>query len=133
MDLQPLIEAPQAIQIHVATILLAVLATIAILIARKGTVLHKTTGWVWSTCMMVAAIVSFWIHELDTAYWFSWIHILSVVVIVNIPYAIWSIRRGNVTAHKTAMIAMVIGGIGIAGAFTFMQGRLMHEVLWGVS
>lgn len=131
MNLQPILDAPDAIQIHLATIAVAVAATIAILIARKGTRFHKAVGWVWSTMMMTTALVSFWISEIGGPFGLSFIHIFSVVVAYNVPFAIWSVRRGNIAAHRNAMLGVAIGGIGIAGAFTLMQGRLMHDVFFG--
>ena len=131
MNLQPLLEADKAIQIHLATIAVAVLATLAILIAKKGTRFHKTAGWLWATMMMTTAIVTLWISEIGGPFGFSPIHLFSLIVAYNVPFAIWSIRRGNVRAHRNAMLGVAIGGIGIAGAFTFIEGRLMHAVLFG--
>ena len=131
MNVQPILEASLAIQIHLATVSLAVLATLAILFARKGTAFHKTAGWIWSTMMMTTALVSFWISVIGGPFGFSFIHLFSLITLCSVPYAIISIRRGNLRAHKGAMLGVAIGGIGIAGAFTFMEGRLLHAVFFG--
>ncbi|MEM7544751.1 MAG: DUF2306 domain-containing protein [Pseudomonadota bacterium] len=124
------LAAPDAIQIHIATVLVAVAMTLIILPLRKGTGLHRIAGWVWVVSMMTTAIVSLWIHEFDTPYWFSWIHIFSAVVIFNVPYAIWAIRRGDISGHRNAMIGLSLGGIGIAGFFAMQRGRLMWDILF---
>lgn len=130
MTLDPIFAAPDAIQIHIVTVVVAIAMTLIILPLRKGTLLHKTAGWIWAVSMMTASLVSFWIHEIDTSYWFSWIHIFSIVVILNVPYAIWAIRQGNLHGHRNAMIGVSLGGIGIAGFFALQRGRLLWDVMF---
>ena len=45
--------------------------------------------------------------------------------------AIWRIRRGDIRRHARVMTGIFIGGLIIAGGFTLMPGRLMHEVVFG--
>ena len=40
-------------------------------------------------------------------------------------------RRGNIAAHRRIMQGIFVGGLVIAGGFTFMPGRIMHSVLFG--
>ncbi len=127
MTLAPILAAPFATQVHILAVAIAVAATLFILPMRKGTARHKAFGRVWAGAMMAAAISSLWIGES-----FSWLHILTAVVLFNVPYAIWSIRRGNVAAHRAAMLGVTIGGLGIAGAFALaLPGRIMHVALFG--
>ena len=127
MTLAPILAAPLAIQIHILAVAIAAAATLFILPMRKGTGRHKAFGRVWAAAMMAAAISSFWIGE-----GFSWLHILTVVVLVNVPYAIWSIRRGNVAAHRATMLWVTFGALGVAGAFALAApGRIMHAALFG--
>ena len=44
--------------------------------------------------------------------------------------AIYSIRRGNVAAHRGHMVGVYVGGILIAGSFAFSPGRLLHGWLF---
>ena len=62
---------------------------------------------------------------------FGFIHALSALVLVSIPLAIVAARRGNIARHKAAMLGVYIGGIGIAGTFALMPGRLLHGWLFG--
>ncbi|MEM1046774.1 MAG: DUF2306 domain-containing protein [Pseudomonadota bacterium] len=135
MSPDPIFDASLAIRLHLAAIALAIVATAVILPLPKGTVLHRTVGMVWVAAMMTAALVSFGIRDPDpefsNGYGLSPIHILSVVVLISVPNAVWQIRKGRVEAHRRAMISLVIGALGIAGLFTFIPGRLMWQVVSG--
>lgn len=131
MTLEPLFTTSPAIQIHVTTIAVAVVATLFILTARKGTRLHRIFGWVWVTCMMTTAIVTFWIGRSDALFGLGPIHLFSVLTLVSVPRSIMAIRRGNVAAHRSAMIGVVVGGLGLAGFLAFLPGRLMWTVVFG--
>lgn len=130
MNLTPILTAGLPIQLHLVTIAVALLSTAIILPLRKGTRLHRTVGWVWAVSMVSTAVISFWITTFDLFWGFSPIHVFSLIVIFNVPYAIFSIRRGNVEAHKKAMLGVTVGALGIAGLFTFVPGRIMWEVFF---
>ncbi len=130
MNLSPILTAAPAIQLHIITVIIALISTALILTMRKGTGIHRKVGWVWAASMIVTSTTTFWINSFDFAWGVSPIHIFSLVVLFNVPYAIISIRRGNVEAHKKAMIGTVIGALGIAGLFTFTPGRIMWEVFF---
>lgn len=131
MTLEPLFIASPAIQIHVATIAVAVITTFLILTLRKGTRVHRIVGWIWVTCMMTTAIVTFWIGRSDAPFGLSPIHLFSVLTLISVPRAMIAIRRGNVAAHRSAMISLVVGGLGLAGFLAFLPGRLMWSVVFG--
>ncbi len=128
MNLQPLLDASFAIQFHVLTVVPAAFLGATVLLTRKGTPRHKLLGRIWMILMVMTAISTFFIHQIRVWGDFSPIHILSVVVIVSCGTAIWQIRRGNVRAHKSALISAYIGGIFGAGLFTFWPGRLMNAI-----
>jgi uncharacterized membrane protein len=46
--------------------------------APKGTLPHRTIGWIWVLLMFAVAISSFWIHEIRLVGPFSPIHLLSI-------------------------------------------------------
>jgi len=130
MNLTPILNASPAIQLHIITIIAALVCTALILLMRKGTSIHRKVGWIWAISMIVTSITTFWINSFDFAWGFSPIHIFSIVVLYNVPYAIISVRRGKVEAHKRAMLGTVVGSLGIAGLFTFTPGRIMWEVFF---
>ena len=48
-----------------------------------------------------------------------------------LPIGVMRARRHNVIAHKWTMIGIFAGALVIAGAFTFLPGRIMHAVVFG--
>ncbi|MFB9948033.1 DUF2306 domain-containing protein [Rhizobium puerariae] len=130
MNLQPLLEAPAAVQIHVAAVLPAAALGALILLNRKGTSLHRLLGRVWMALMAAASLSSFFIHEIDLLYGFSPIHLLSIFVLAGAWRAIAAARAGNIRAHKAAVTGMYFGGIVIAGLFTLVPGRIMNAVVF---
>jgi uncharacterized membrane protein len=116
------------IHLHLAASLLALAGILAVLALPKGAFAHRVFGRAAAACLMIAAISSFWIQARGHL---SPIHILSVVTLVNVPLAIWAVRRGRVAAHRGAMLANA-GGLVIAGLFaTFAPGRYVHGILFG--
>jgi uncharacterized membrane protein len=101
------------------------------LAAPKGTLPHRTAGWIWVALMVTVAATSFWIH--DVRMWGSWsaIHLLSVFTLAMLPLAVLHARRHEVGRHRRAMIGLFSGALVIAGLFTFWPGRIMHAVLFG--
>jgi uncharacterized membrane protein len=62
---------------------------------------------------------------------FSPIHLLSIFVLIMLPRAVWAAHSHKVPAHKKGMTGIFVGGLVIAGAFTFVPGRIMHAVVFG--
>jgi uncharacterized membrane protein len=98
--------------------------------APKGTLPHRTIGWIWVALMAAVAISSLWIHEIRLVGPFSPIHILSIFVPVMLVLAVLHARRHNVSGHRKAMTSIFFGALIIAGAFTFLPGRIMHAVVF---
>lgn len=131
MTLTPLLTASPVIQVHAYAAIAAFLIGIVMLLRRKGTVTHKAVGRIWVALMVIVAGSSFFIWELRQVGPFSWIHLLSVGTLVALFLAVRDIRRGRVEAHRSAMIMIFFGALVVAGAFTFMPGRIMHAVAFG--
>ena len=131
MTLQPLLDASPAIQIHAFAAMGAFALGFVQLAAPKGTLPHRTVGYVWVVLMLVICITSFWIQDLRV--WGPWspIHLLSIFTLATLPFAILHARRHRVSQHRNAMIAMFAGALLIAGLFTFVPGRIMHAVAFG--
>lgn len=130
MNLSPLLDAPLAIQIHVAAVVPAAVLGAYMLWARKGTPAHRLLGKVWLGLMVVAALSSFFIHTINLFLGFSPIHLLSVYVLYGSWRAIRAARSGRIREHRLNVIGMYVGGILVAGGFTLLPGRLMHEVMF---
>ncbi len=129
MTLEPLLSAPLAIQLHVATVLPAAVIGAYILARPKGTALHRLFGRVWIGLMVVTALSSFFIHTIRLIGPFSPIHALSVFTLIGAFQAVQAARRGDIRAHRRAVLGIYGAGIGLAGLFTLLPGRLMHAVV----
>ncbi|MNX92226.1 hypothetical protein D3C86_1243580 [compost metagenome] len=81
--------------------------------------------------MVTTSVSTFFIHELRVFYGFSPIHLLSAFTIYGCLQSVYFARRGNIRHHMRIMQSVYIGGIVVAGGFTFVPGRLMHEVAFG--
>jgi uncharacterized membrane protein len=131
MSLAPLLQAEPVIQIHAFAAIGAFALGLIQFAAPKGTLPHRTIGWIWVALMAVIALSSFFIHEIKLVGPFSPIHLLSIFTLVMLPLAVLHARRHNVKRHRGAMIGIFIGALVIAGAFTFVPGRIMHAVAFG--
>lgn len=131
MTLTPLLQAPPIIQIHAIAALALIPLTVALFTLRRGSPMHKRLGWAWVTGMAAVAISSFWINGIKLIGPFSPIHLLSVLSLCSLAYAIWQIRRRNARRHRLAMLSLVWGALIGAGAFTLLPGRIMHAVVLG--
>lgn len=131
VTLAPLLNASPAIQIHAFTAMAALAIGAVQLAAAKGTLLHRAVGWLWVTLMFVVAASSLFIHELRV--WGQWspIHLLSIYVLITLPLAVFAAHRHATERHRRAMVGLFVGGLVIAGLFTFYPGRIMHTVLFG--
>jgi uncharacterized membrane protein len=131
MSLSPLLQSGFAVQLH-AFVAMAAFALGAVqLAAPKGTLPHRTIGWIWVALMVVVSVTAFFIHELQL--WGIWspIHLLAIFTLVMLPLAVLHARRHNVTSHRRAMIGIFTGALVVAGLFTFFPGRIMYRVLFG--
>jgi uncharacterized membrane protein len=131
MTLDPLREAPIVIQIHAWAALMAFALGIFQLAAAKGTVRHRTTGWIWVGLMTTVVLTSIGIHEMNT--WGQWspIHLLSVFTAIMLPMGVVHARRHRVKQHRATMIWLFVGALIVADLFTLRPGRIMHAVVFG--
>jgi uncharacterized membrane protein len=134
MNLQLLQEASLATVIHLFFALSAFVLGAFQLLRPKGTQPHRVLGWIWVIMMMVISISSFWIKAVwpTSPFWgYSPIHLLSLFVLSQLALGVYFARKGNIKRHKQAMTYTYVGGLIIAGAFTFLPGRLMYQLFFG--
>ncbi len=130
MDATALTHAPLPIQLHVACAVLALVIGTAMLFWRKGTPLHKALGRIWIGLMLGVSLSSFLISEIRLLGPYSPIHILSLFTLFGLWGGWQAIRAGDVKTHRTTMISVYGGGLIGAGLFTFLPGRIMHQVVF---
>ena len=75
MTLAPLLRADPVIQLHAFAAMGAFLLGAIQLSAPKGTLPHRTIGWIFVALMAAVSISSFWIHQLRIFGPFSPIHL----------------------------------------------------------
>jgi uncharacterized membrane protein len=134
VDLDPVLRASLPIQAHLATVLPAfALGAYLIFFSRKGAPQHRALGYVYLALMTVTAISTLFIHEVNPRGFmgFSVIHLFVPLTFLSVVGAVWGARTYNVKRHRGAMIGLFVGGILIAGALTFLPGRIMHAVFFG--
>ena len=131
LSLAPLLDAAPAISLHAFAAMSAFVLGLVQFAAPKGTLPHRTVGWVWVLLMVAVAISSFWIHQIRLVGPWSPIHLLSIFVLIMLPLAVWRAHRHQVFEHRRAMIAIFSGALVVAGLFTLLPGRIMHAVLFG--
>jgi uncharacterized membrane protein len=81
--------------------------------------------------MAVVAASSFWIHQMRLVGPFSPIHLLSIFTLVMLPLAVWRAHTHRVVDHRRMMIFIFAGAPVVAGLFTLVPGRIIHQVFFG--
>src|SRR5260370_16854138 len=64
MSFAPLLDAAPAIPFHAFAAMAAFVLGLVQFAAPKGTLPHRTIGWIWVGLMAVGAVSSFWIHQI---------------------------------------------------------------------
>jgi uncharacterized membrane protein len=131
MTLAPLLAADGAIRLHAFAAMAAFILGAVQLGAPKGTIPHRTIGWVWVSLMLAVSVSAFWIHTIRL--WGPWspIHLLAIFTLVMLPVAVLHARRHRVQQHRIAMLSLFFGALVIAGLFTLFPGRIMYAVVFG--
>ena len=131
MTLAPLLAASPAIQMHAFAAMTAFVLGVVQLSAPKGTIPHRTIGWIWVLLMLAVSISAFWIHQLRL--WGPWspIHLLAIFTLIMLPIGVLHARRHRGVSHRWTMIGIFAGALVIAGIFTFVPGRIMYAVVTG--
>lgn len=124
------------ILIHTIGAGLAFLAGIILLTGRKGTGLHKYLGWGFVILMAMVALSAGFIQEIRPGQ-FSLIHLLIPISLISLWQAIHAIRRYQQTGdpayrvrHRRIMRSLFLGALVVAGGFTLMPGRMIHDWLF---
>jgi uncharacterized membrane protein len=131
MSLASLLQAAPAIPLHAFAAMAAFVLGVVQLAAPKGTLPHRTLGWIWVGLMASVAVSSFWIHQIRLLGPWSPIHLLSIFTLLMLPLAVWKAHRHQVADHRRIMIFLFSGALVIAGLFTLLPGRIMHAVVFG--
>ena len=133
LDLTPVLTSTVPIKVHLATVLPAfAIGTYLIFVSKKGAPHHRALGYLYLSLMTITAIATLFIHQVNPSgpMGFSLIHLFVPLTLFSVVGAISGARTHNVRRHRNSMIGLYLGGILIAGAFTFLPGRIMHQVFF---
>jgi uncharacterized membrane protein len=135
LTLGPLLDAPLAVQIHVATVVPAFfIGTYQIFFSRKGAPFHRALGYLYLGLMTITSIAALFVHVImprGPFFGFSPIHVFVPLTLFGVVGALRGAWTHDIKLHKRAMIGVYIGGLLIAGSLAFMPGRIMHTVVFG--
>ncbi|GGY04910.1 DUF2306 domain-containing protein [Paludibacterium paludis] len=124
----------QLAYVHLATILPAMALGTGLLFLKKGTGGHRLAGRAYMALMAATSLITLAMPARvgpRIAGPFGFIHILSAVTLVAVAVAWRAARRRDIRLHRRIMVRLYIGAFVLAGGFTLMPGRLMHEWLFG--
>ncbi len=133
MTLAPFYAAALPVKLHIiAALLVVILTPVQFAGFPKGSRGHRLAGRLWLVAMLGVALTSFLIATrfriaLGS---FSLIHGLSVVTVASCAVAWWAARNHEVRRHQMTLIFLT-ASFFIAGAFTFLPSRIMHQIVAG--
>lgn len=123
-------RVPAIVWLHLVTIMVALALTPIILLRRRGDRQHRRFGRWWAGALFLTAFLSLFVQTSHPGH-FSFIHLLSLFTLVQVPVIVWSARTHQVERHRRSVRAMVTGALLIAGFFTFPFNRLLGHWLLG--
>jgi uncharacterized membrane protein len=122
-------RVPLTVWAHILTIIVALVLTPIMLLRRRGDRNHRVLGWIWAASLFGTAFLSLFVKVLNPGH-FSYIHLLSIFTIVQVPLIVLYARRHDHKRHRQAVRGMVIGALLVAGFFTLPFGRLIGHWLF---
>jgi uncharacterized membrane protein len=150
VTLAPLLNAAPLVQVHAFAAMGAVLVGAVQFLAPKGALPHRALGWTWVALIAVMLISAFFNHDILPWDLFgpsvccrlgescdrgsvtcASIHLLSIYLLLVLPYAVLHARRRDVTRHRNAMLWLYLGVLLVGTALTFLPHRIMHDVAFG--
>ncbi|MCZ8183438.1 MAG: DUF2306 domain-containing protein [Beijerinckiaceae bacterium] len=133
MTLAPFYAAPLFVKLHIlAALLVVALTPVQFLGFSKGSPAHRTTGTLWLLAMVAVALTSLTMtsrFHLSIG-GFGPIHLLSLLTLASCFWAWQAARRHEITRHRLTLVLLTLSFF-VAGAFTFLPGRIMHRIIAG--
>lgn len=130
MNIDALLNASVAVQIHTAAAFVALGLGIAMWLRKKGTPSHKMIGRIFVVFMLATAISSLFIRHINNGK-FSLIHLFVPLTFYAIVELFYYIRKGNIKKHEKAVKGLFFGALLIPGFLSFIPGRTMWHVFFG--
>ena len=138
MSLQPILDAPLAIQLHVITVVPAfVLGTWLLFFSTKGSRHHRLAGKVYLTLMVLTSLAAICVRSFSSVSLgvgplkLGVIHLFVPLTLNGVWTTLAALRAGDIERHRRSMRGLYFGGLIIAGLLTFMPGRIMYRIFFG--
>jgi uncharacterized membrane protein len=136
MTLEPLLQAPLAVQAHVATVVVAcVLGAWLLVFSRKGSRVHRLLGVAFFTLMVTTALISLFIHRQtpdSAAFGLSATHLFVPFVLFGTWRALDGVRRGNIKQHQRWVRGLFFGSLVINGVNNvFFLPGITRQIFFG--
>ena len=95
--------------------------------------LHRAFGYAWVTLMVATAVSALFIRNEvgPSVAGFGWIHLFVPLTFLGLFSAFRNLARGNIAAHRQAMLGTYFGACIVAGGFTLMPGRFLGNLIFG--
>lgn len=131
MTLLPFLSAPLPVQLHIIAAVLALILGPFALYRRRRDRTHKVVGYLWVTAMTVLAVASFLIPSHFTPIGIGPLHGFAVLTLWSLWTGINAAIARDIARHEAIFRSLYSNGLIIAGAFTFLPGRTMNQMLFG--
>jgi uncharacterized membrane protein len=136
MTFEPLIHAPLAVQLHVATVVPAcVLGVWLLVFSRKGLRWHRMLGALFLTLMVTTALLTLFIHRRmpdSPVLGMSTTHLFVPFVLFATWRAINGALNGQIKQHQRWVMGLFFGALVINGVNNvFFLPGITHDVFFG--
>lgn len=117
------------IMFHVTTVLPCVPLGLYLLLAPKGTAMHKQLGKLWVALMVITALSTIFLRPNMEL---TWIHIFVPITLRAAWLTVAKARRGDIKGHRNEIVSLYLGALMIPGVWAFaIEGRMMNAMLFG--
>jgi uncharacterized membrane protein len=130
-------SAGPVVLIHLVAVIAAVVLSVAMLVGPKGVRLHRTLGWTWTGLMGTGALSSVFLSDIRSGAFatggFSVFHIITAIVLIVLPLAIWAARKHRIRWHAALMIYLVVNVLlsaGLIAMYPSFSERLLPSAIF---
>lgn len=135
MTLTPLLHAPLAVQLHVATLVPAwIVGTWVMFFSKRGSKLHRALGIAFFALLGTTAFIALFIHRAmphSPMLGMSWVHLTVIWTLVLIWLALDGIRSRKPLQHRLAVLGLYGGSLTITAIVNaFTPHHIVHQLFF---
>jgi uncharacterized membrane protein len=130
MSLAPIFNASIWVQLHIVAALGALVLGTVQFLGRKGTLPHRTIGWVWVLLLGGLCVTSFFIPGTLFIGPISVFHALSVYTLWALFMGAKAARDGDVDGHKSYMSWIFGLSVVLSAVIAIWSGGVLYEVFF---